>query len=164
MATVTLESGAVVGIADPLYNFVRDEALKGTAWTAEEVFRILGELVQEFDPKNRELLARRVDYQRRIDEYYVEKREAGWRPTPETAERDASELEGFLVDIGFLAPGNARGVRGAVPEGPAQWSPEGHRPLRAFPGDGEAAGVLRSSDRVPVQPRLTDSPRGPGSA
>ena len=102
MATVTLESGSVVGIADVLFDFVRDEAIKGIDWTAEEVFRVLGELVEEFEPKNRELLAKRAEYQRKIDEYYIEKRRGGWGATQESAERDAAEFERFLVDIGYL--------------------------------------------------------------
>ena len=102
MATVTLESGSVVEIADVLFNFVRDEAIKGTAWAAEEVFRVLGELVEEFEPKNRELLAKRAEYQRKIDEYYIDKRRGGWGPTLESANQDALEFERFLVNIGYL--------------------------------------------------------------
>ena len=48
-------------IEDALYEFVRDEAVPATGWTVEEVFRILGELVLEFEPKNRELLDKRED-------------------------------------------------------------------------------------------------------
>ncbi|MCZ6875138.1 MAG: hypothetical protein O7G88_16705, partial [bacterium] len=104
MTTVTLASGAAVEIEQVLYAFVRDEAVTGTAWTADEVFRILGTLVQEFDPKNRELLAKRADCQSRIDAYYIGKRRAGWEPTAASAAQDAAEFERFLVDIGYLEP------------------------------------------------------------
>ncbi len=104
MAKVTLASGTPVEIEEVLYNFVRDEALAGTGRTADEVFRILGELVQDFDPKNKELLAKRADLQSKIDAYYIEKRKAGWQPTAESAAQDATELEGFLADIGYLEP------------------------------------------------------------
>ena len=40
MTTVTLASGAAVEIEEVLYAFVRDEAVTGTAWTADEVFRM----------------------------------------------------------------------------------------------------------------------------
>ena len=90
MTTVTLASGAAVEIEEVLYAFVRDEAVTGTAWTADEVFRILGTLVQEFDPKNRELLAKRADRQSRIDAYYIGKRRAGWEPTAASAATAAS--------------------------------------------------------------------------
>ncbi len=107
MATITLDSGATMQIADVLFNFVRDEALPGSKWTTEEAFRSLGRLVEEFEPRNRELLARRDEAQRKIDDYFIAKRAGGWRPTHESAEEDARRLEGFLVELGYLeeAPG-----------------------------------------------------------
>ncbi len=102
MATVTLDSGATVEIAENLYDFVRHEAIQGTDRTADEVFRLLGELVEEFDPRNKELLATRADYQTKIDQYYRQKRNGGWNPAAESADQDAAEFERFLVDIGYL--------------------------------------------------------------
>ena len=102
MAEIKLPSGNLVEVEDALYQFVRDEALKGTSWTADAVFSILGELVEEFDPPNQALLAKRADYQKQIDSHYQEKRKAGWSPTPESATRDAQELEAYLRDIGYL--------------------------------------------------------------
>ena len=104
MAQLNMASGSVVQVQDRLYEFVRDEALKGIRWTADEVFGMLGELVEKFDPKNQELLATRVTNQSKIDEYYLEKRSAGWRPTPESADLDAEEFEQFLVGTGYLKP------------------------------------------------------------
>ena len=104
MAEVTLDSGATVEIAEVLYEFVRDEAVKGTDRTADQVFKILGELVQEFDPKNLELLAKRAERQAKIDEYYVGKRNAGWEPTAASAAQDAADFGRFLVEIGYLEP------------------------------------------------------------
>ena len=65
MATVTLTSGATLEIEEVLYAFVRDEVVTGTGWTVDEVLRILGELVEEFDPKNRELLIKRLNVSRK---------------------------------------------------------------------------------------------------
>ena len=79
--------------------------MPGSNWTTEEVFRFLGRLVEEFEPRNRELLAQRDEAQRRIDDYFIAKRAAGWRPTHESAAEDALALEEFLVGIGYLAPG-----------------------------------------------------------
>ena len=104
MARVTLASGALVEIEEILYAFVRDEAVTGTDWTADEVFKILGELVQDFDPKNKELLAKRAELQSKIDEYYIGKRKAGWQPTVESADQDATEFEGCLTGIGYVGP------------------------------------------------------------
>ena len=105
MAKIELPSGSQVEVDDLLFEFVRDEVIPGTAWTAEAVFQHLGELVEEFDPPNRALLERRIEVQRRIDDYYLNKRAGGWRPIQETREQDAAELEQFLIDIGYLQPG-----------------------------------------------------------
>ena len=102
MTIVKLASGASVEIEDALYAFVRDEAVPGTGRTVEDVFRILGELVLEFDPKNQELLAKRASRQSTIDEYYIEKRKSGWTPTAKSAAQDAAEIGQFLVDQGYL--------------------------------------------------------------
>ncbi len=69
MATITLAYGARLEIADVLYEFVRDEAVNGTAWTADQLFEVLGELVQEFGPRNQELLAKRISRQEQIEHY-----------------------------------------------------------------------------------------------
>ena len=102
MATITLDSGVTLQVADVLFGFMRDEALPGSKWTPEEVFRSLGRLVEEFEPRNRELLAKRDEAQQRIDAFYIAKRTGGWRPTRESADTDALELERFLVEIGCL--------------------------------------------------------------
>ena len=104
MAQVSLASGQLVEIRDSLYEFVRNEALPGTPWSADEVFGLLGGLLEEFGPRNAELLAKRGFYQRQIDAYFQGRRESRWRPTPESAEQDAANLEAQLVQIGFLAP------------------------------------------------------------
>ena len=102
MTTVTLPSGAAVKIYDLLYAFVKDEVLFGTDRRADDVFRMLGELVQEFEPRNRELLTKRADLQSKIDEYYIEKRKAGWQPTVGSASQDATAFEQFLISICYL--------------------------------------------------------------
>ena len=102
MAQFELPSGNRVEIDDLLFDFVRDEVVPGTQWNAEAVFRHLGELVEEFEPRNRALLERRIEVQQQIDEYYRNKRASGWRPSREASENDAADLERFLVDIGYL--------------------------------------------------------------
>ena len=112
MTTVTLASGTSVEIDEVLFAFVRDEVAPGTGKTVEEVFSILGDLVLQFDPKNRELLAERAARQSKIDEYYLEKRKAGWEPTTESAAKDAVEMGQFLVDAGYLEPETSSGTLG----------------------------------------------------
>ena len=116
MATITLDSGATLQVADVLFDFIRDEVLPGSKWTPEEAFRSLGRLVEEFGPRNRELLAQRAEVQRRIDDYYTARRAAGWRPTRESADEDALALEQFLVGIGYLAPQPDSGFTMTTPQ------------------------------------------------
>ena len=104
MAQLELPSGNQVEVDDLLFDFVRDEVVPGTPWSVEDVFRHLGELVEEFDPPNRALLERRETVQRQIDEYYRGKRAGGWRPSQESRDQDAAELEQFLIGIGYLQP------------------------------------------------------------
>ena len=104
MAQLELASGSQVEVDDLLFQFVRDEVVPGTPWSAEDVFRHLGELVEEFDPPNRALLERRISVQQQIDDYYRGKRAGGWSPSQEAKEDDAAELEQFLIGIGYLRP------------------------------------------------------------
>lgn len=116
MTTITLASGTSVDIDDALYSFVRDEVVPGAGRTADEVFTILGDLVQQFGPKNAELLNKRTARQASIDEYYLGKRKAGWEPTAGSAANDAVELGQFLVDQGYLEPESAVQVDMTTPE------------------------------------------------
>ena len=104
MAQLELPSGSQVEIADLLFEFVRDEVVPGTGWNAESIFLHLGELVEEFEPRNRSLLKRRAEVQQQIDDYYREKRAGGWQPSHQTREQDAADLEQFLISIGYLQP------------------------------------------------------------
>ena len=116
MTTTTLASGTPVDIDDALYAFVRDEVVPGTGKTVDEVFTILGDLVQQFGPKNAELLDKRTARQASIDQYYLAKRKAGWEPTEDSAANDAVELGQFLVDQGYLEPESAVQVDMTTPE------------------------------------------------
>ena len=104
MAQLELSSGNQVEVEDLLFNFVRDEVVPDTDWTAEAIFRHLGELIEEFEPPNRALLARREEVQAKIDDYYREKKQRGWTPSPGSSEQDAAELEQFLIGLGYLKP------------------------------------------------------------
>ena len=125
MAQISLDSGGTLQVNDRLYEFVRDEAVEGTGRTADEVFRILGDLVEQFGPRNRELLARREEVQSRIDDYYREKRNGGWRPTPEAAAQDAADLERFMIDIGYLSPSAPIDFRMTTPQLDAEMDQNG---------------------------------------
>jgi len=116
MTTLKLASGASIEIDDLLYSFVRDEAVPNSGKSVDEVFNILGELVEQFGPKNLELLDKRTTRQAKIDEYYLAKRKAGWAPTADSASNDAVELGKFLVDEGYLEPESPIEVRMTTPQ------------------------------------------------
>ena len=81
-----------LSVAEVLYRFVMDEALPGsdvepeTFWAGAEAF------IHDFAPRNRELLARRDELQRAIDDYH--------RSAPGPVDED-SYLR-FLGSIGYL--------------------------------------------------------------
>ena len=116
MTTLTLASGTSVEIDDELYEFVRDEVVPDTGKTVDEVFSILGDLVEQFGPENQELLDKRTSRQAKIDGYYQAKRKSGWEPTADSAAADAVALGQFLVDEGHLEPESAIYVGMTTPE------------------------------------------------
>lgn len=104
MIELKSNSGSSITIQDVLYQFVKNEVIPGSPWTADEIFGILADLFQEFGPKNQELLAKRLHLQTQIDDYYQRKRGSGWKASPESLDQDAQDLEKFLVDINYLKP------------------------------------------------------------
>lgn len=82
-------------IAPELHAFINDEALPGTDVSPEAFWSGLSTLIHELGPKNRELLAKREDIQRRIDDWHVARR---GKPL------DMVEYKSFLHEIGYLVP------------------------------------------------------------
>ncbi|RWM69971.1 MULTISPECIES: malate synthase G [Mesorhizobium] len=85
-------------IARELYDFVVNEALRGTGIAADAFWTGFSAIVHDLAPKNRALLAKRDALQDKLDRWY---REYG-------APADMEAYKGFLKEIGYL-----------VPEGPA---------------------------------------------
>jgi len=88
----TRHAVAGLAIAAPLYDFVENEALVGTGITAGEFWSGAAEIIQDFAPGNRALLARRDELQTRIDDFH--------RAAPGTP--DADRYRSFLEEIGYL--------------------------------------------------------------
>ena len=78
-----------------LHDFVNDEALPGTGVSPAAFWSGLDRIVHRLGPRNRELLAKRDELQRRIDAWCRERRD---RPV------DSAEQRAFLREIGYLAP------------------------------------------------------------
>ena len=81
-----------LAVADVLHRFISEEALPGTGVDEPAFWAGLSELIHALAPKNRDLLARRDDLQRRIDAYHVAH---PGRPDPVDYRR-------FLDGIGYL--------------------------------------------------------------
>jgi len=86
-------------IDQTLYNFINDEALPGTGVAPEGFWAGFERIVGDFAPKNRALVAKRGELQKKIDTWHKANRSAGF---------DLEAYKLFLKDIGYI-----------VPEGPA---------------------------------------------
>ena len=78
-----------------LYDFINDEALPGTGVSAEVFWAGFDRLIHGLAPRNRALLAKRDDLQRRIDAWY---REMHDQPI------DLDDYKAVLHEIGYLVP------------------------------------------------------------
>jgi len=81
-----------------LHDFMADSALPGTGLSPEDFWAGFAALVEDFTPRNRELLARRDALQARIDD---------WHRSRRGQPHDAAAYRGFLEDIGYLEPEGA---------------------------------------------------------
>ncbi|AGF71924.1 malate synthase G [Corynebacterium halotolerans] len=79
-------------VAEVLHDFLTDSVLPTVGVDADDFWAGFADLVREFTPRNRKLLARRDELQEQLDEYY---RANPGRPDP-------VEHEKFLRDIGYL--------------------------------------------------------------
>jgi malate synthase len=81
---------------DPtLFEMIETRALPGTGIDADRFWKGLSEVVHRHGPRNRELLARRDELQRQIDE---------WHRSRRGQPHDAAAYKAFLAEIGYLAP------------------------------------------------------------
>lgn len=78
-----------------LADFVEKEALPGTDVKAEVFWQGLADLVQDFGPKNRALVAKRDELKSQIDAWHIERR---------GQKHDPAAYKSFLSEIGYLVP------------------------------------------------------------
>ncbi|WP_439863879.1 malate synthase G [Pseudomonas antarctica] len=82
-------------VAKVLFDFVNNEAIPGTGITAEQFWAGADKVIHDLAPKNKALLAKRDDFQARIDT---------WHQTHAGQAHDAVAYKAFLQDIGYLLP------------------------------------------------------------
>lgn len=85
-------------VAKVLFDFVNNEAIPGTGITAEQFWAGADKVIHDLAPKNKALLAKRDDFQARIDT---------WHQTHAGQAHDPVAYKAFLQDIGYLLPGAA---------------------------------------------------------
>ena len=82
-------------VAKVLFDFVNNEAIPGTGITADQFWAGADKVIHDLAPKNKALLAKRDDFQARIDTWH--QTHAGQAPDPVA-------YKAFLQDIGYLLP------------------------------------------------------------
>ena len=82
-------------IAQPLYDFINDEALPGTGVDADRLWTGLDQLLHELAPRNKALLDKRDSLQAQIDAWHTARRGKLF---------DQAEYQSFLREIGYLVP------------------------------------------------------------
>lgn len=95
-ATQRVQAGNLQ-VSEVLYNFVNNEVLarigKGSEEQQKAFWDGFGKIVEEFTPRNRELLNKRDEFQSKLDEWY----------SSHKGEQNAEEYTSFLKEIGYLA-------------------------------------------------------------
>ncbi|NRB19323.1 MAG: malate synthase G [Rhodobacteraceae bacterium] len=82
-------------VAAEYADFIEQAALPGTGVAVDAFWLGLSQLVHEFGPENRALLAKRKDLQARIDSWHIERRGQS---------HDSDAYSAFLREIGYLLP------------------------------------------------------------
>ncbi|MGE7816371.1 malate synthase G [Pseudomonas sivasensis] len=82
-------------VAKVLFDFVNNEAIPGTGITADQFWAGADKVIHDLAPKNKALLAKRDDFQARIDT---------WHQSHAGQAHDPVAYKAFLQDIGYLLP------------------------------------------------------------
>ena len=82
-------------VAQPLYDFITDEALPGTGVDPETFWSGVQKVVADLTPRNTELLNRRDELQAQIDKWHRQRVIGGF---------ELADYQQFLSEIGYLQP------------------------------------------------------------
>jgi malate synthase len=85
-------------VAEGLYNFINNEALPGTGISNDQFWSAMDAVIHDLAPRNRELLAKRDDFQTQIDQWHISRKGQPF---------NFSEYKAFLETIGYLVPEGA---------------------------------------------------------
>lgn len=82
-------------VAEGLYNFINNEALPGTGISNDQFWSAMDAVIHDLAPRNRELLAKRDDFQTQIDQWHTSRKGQPF---------NFREYKDFLKSIGYLIP------------------------------------------------------------
>ena len=93
MSNYTATNGIRVDTA--LYDFINEQAIPGTGVNPADFWAGFASIIKDLTPRNRALLARRDELQKRIDDWHIARK---------AKPHDAGEYRAFLRQIGYLSP------------------------------------------------------------
>ena len=80
-------------VSQELDNFLRNEVVPGIDIDPKEFWQSFEKILDEFGPRNRELLKKRTEIQKKIDEWHIER---------QGSDHNQQEYVSFLKEIGYL--------------------------------------------------------------
>ncbi|WP_121611251.1 malate synthase G [Mesobacillus foraminis] len=83
-----------IQVAKELFDFINSEVIPGTHVESDTFWRGLGQLIQDFAPKNKELISKRDELQAQINDWHQEN----------GGEFKFESYKAFLKEIGYLEP------------------------------------------------------------
>jgi malate synthase len=93
--TTTQTNSSSLVISKDLKNFLENEVLVGLDISKDHFWSSFEAIVNEFSPRNRDLLQKRDDIQTKIDTWHIDRKGQDFNFT---------EYKSFLTDIGYIAP------------------------------------------------------------
>ena len=93
--TTTQSSSLSLVISKDLKNFLENEVLVGLDISKEHFWSSFETIVNEFSPRNKDLLQKRDDIQTKIDTWHIDRKGQDFNFT---------EYKSFLTEIGYIAP------------------------------------------------------------
>jgi malate synthase len=93
--TTTQTNSSSLVISKDLKNFLENEVLVGLDISKDHFWSSFETIVNEFSPRNRDLLQKRDDIQTKIDTWHIDRKGQDFNFT---------EYKSFLTDIGYIAP------------------------------------------------------------
>ena len=82
-------------VSKDIKDFLENEVLDGLDISSDHFWKSFEEILNEFSPRNKELLEKREDIQSSIDAWHIERR---------GSEHNHMEYKSFLEEIGYIAP------------------------------------------------------------